>query len=117
MNLALLTKYDVKFHRDLLAGRNTAYGGGLAYFLDNLNDLDNVIDGSKKVDLYLNGGTGPLGDNAIKGEVYTAYLDQDSADIYFDLDTDPNNVLQIIPLSDFRTILELWMDFIKKSKS
>lgn len=118
MSESLLEKYDIIFskpeyifsHHDC-----TVTGGYIALLLEECKDPDNLKDAIEKVKLYLGNGIDPLGDNSIRGEVFSAYLTNETVKIFFDLDPDPNNVLQEIPLNDFCDILMMWQKFLLDS--
>lgn len=92
--------------------RHVARGGGLAEFLDSYTDQISISQGLENVDYYLNGGSPDYEHCAVSSELYTAWLNAHTADIYSSTG-DTGNLLQSIPLQDFRSILQLWQAFLR----
>ena len=56
------------------------------------------------------GGSDPEEDNMLHAEIYTAYLSIQTARIY--LNIGDSQLLQTIPLTDFKNILMMWKEFL-----
>lgn len=113
-NTQLLEKYDVKFYKrksDFGFIEYSATGGGLANFLRFFTDLDAIDEGLNNIDYYLSGEVDDYERNTLSSEMFTAWLDSDSADIYPSTGN-TENLLQSIPLNDFKIILQQWLLFI-----
>jgi hypothetical protein len=110
----LLKRYDVVFSKQKANGRSrhVARGGGLAEFLDSYTDQISINEGLESVDYNLNGGAPDYDHGTISSELYTAWLNNDIANIYPSVGN-TENLLQSIPLKDFRNILTLWKEFLK----
>lgn len=110
----LLKKYDVTFSTQKVNGKSChgTRGGGLAEFLDSYTDQISISEGLENVDYYLNGGSPDYEHGSISSELYTAWLNTHTADIYPSTGN-TENLLQSIPLQDFRSILKLWQTFLK----
>ena len=110
----LLTQYNVTFYKENLNGyiTHTSRGGGLANFLDHFQDLDNIADGLANVQYYIEKGTDDYEKCTVSGELYTVWLDNETADIYPSTGN-TEHLLQSIPLTDFHDILRQWLNFIK----
>lgn len=115
MNIALLNQYNLQFlkTKDVLGYFEPgAIGGGISEFLDDYVDSAEVQEGIQKVDLYLNGGLDPEGDNSLSTQVYTIRIDNSTADLFLAVGENTHQSLQTIPLQDFRDILVMWRDFL-----
>ncbi|MCX8522480.1 hypothetical protein OF897_00895 [Chryseobacterium formosus] len=113
MNVALLNKYNLKFLKNFDAHNRItlgASGGGISEMLDDCFDTNTIDEFLQKIDLYANGGLDPEGDNMLHTEIYTAYIDNQSADIY--LNIGDSKLLQTIPLIDLKNILIMWKEFL-----
>lgn len=111
---ALLTQYNVQFYKQTSENniRHIARGGGLAEFLDSYTDQESINEGLINVNYYLKGGIANYKYNTVSAELYTAWLDNSTADIYPSTGN-TEHLLQSIPLQDFETILQLWLNFLK----
>jgi hypothetical protein len=111
----LLLKYDVQFQKQQSVN-NTVYhvatGGGLAEYLSSYTDPESIREGLLNVDYYLNGGSSDYEKCTVSGELYTAWLDNKTADIYSSTGN-TEHLLQSIPLKDFKSILLQWLDFLR----
>ncbi len=88
-----------------------ARGGGMAEFLSYYTDLTGIAAWISNIDHYLDGGIVDYEKNTVSSELYTAWLDNSTADIY------PNtgnteHLLQSIPLQDFKSIIQQWATFV-----
>lgn len=102
MNSTLLNQYNLKFLKkkdQINRIQLNASGGGISEMLDDCLDPKMIEKFIQKVDLYASGGVDPEADNMLHAEIYTAYLDNQSADIY--LNIGDSQLLQTIPLTDF----------------
>ena len=105
-NLKFLRRVDIK--GEVIPATS---GQGIAYFLNELIDLEKIKEALSKVDFYLAGNIDPLGENEISGELHTVYLNSEFASVFFDL---KEEVLQELPLTDFKEILQKWLDFVSE---
>jgi len=115
MNIALLNQYNLQFlkTKDVLGNFEPgAMGGGIAEFLDDYTNSAKVQEGIQKVDVYLNGGLDPEGDNSLSTQVYTIRIDNSTADVYLAVGENTHQSLQTLPLQDLRNILVMWRDFL-----
>ena len=110
----LLKKYDLIFSKENANGRSrhVARGGGLAEFLDSYTDQISISEGLESVNYNLNGGAPDYEHGTISSELYTAWLNNHIADIHSSTGN-TEDLLQSIPLKDFRNILTLWKEFLK----
>jgi hypothetical protein len=110
---SLLAQYNVEFLKHY-HGKDIIYsswGGGLANFLDHFQDLDNIADGLANVQYYIEKGTDDYEKCTVSGELYTVWLDNETADIYPSTGN-TELLLQSVPLSDFKVILMEWKRFL-----
>ena len=116
MNLALLNQYNLKFLRNVDSNNRIhlgASGGGVSEMLDDCFDPDIIDEFIEKIDLYANGGTAYDGYNVISTEIYIAYLDHESADVYLNIGDSKH--LQTIPLIDLKNIFMMWKEFLNQN--
>jgi methylmalonyl-CoA/ethylmalonyl-CoA epimerase len=111
---SLLWQYDVQFLKEVSNGhiRHIVKGGGVADLLSCNPDPEIILDGILNVDYYLNGGIDDYEKCTISTEIYTAWLNNKTANIYPSVGN-TELLLQSIPLQDFKSILQLWLEFIK----
>lgn len=109
----LLKQYNVQFYKQIRNGQTyyTAEGGGLAEFLRSYNHSDVVQEGLDSVNYVLNGGTPDDEHGVTSGQAYSAWFNNSTVKIYPSYG-DTEQLLQTIPLGDFKQILELWLAFL-----
>jgi hypothetical protein len=111
---ALLIHRNVTFLKDY-SGKLTTYsarGGGLANFLDSFTDLDDINHGIKNVQYYIDGGIFDYNHNTVSTPIFTAWLDNKTADIYPSTGN-TEMLLQTVPLEEFKAILVAWRSFLQ----
>jgi len=118
MNTELLEQHNVNF--EMISGSNrhfNATGNGIAFFLSEFfaaygeSSYQEAID---LIDIYLNGGEHPLGDNSlgVNSDQVSVWLDNETAEVYDDTDPSGTTVLQTLPLQDFKDIMIMAWEFI-----
>ena len=110
----ILNQYNLVFRNVSVFGTiqpNCDGNSALANFLDTTIYQDTLQEGIQRCNGYLNNQINPDGVNSINGEVYIAIFDTSSVEIYSHFG-DQNQILQTIPLNDFKIIVEMWYNFI-----
>jgi hypothetical protein len=110
---SLLVQHNVKFlkHYQRKEIIYSSRGGGLADFLHHFQDINSISEGLANVQHYIDIGTFDYERNTVSGELYTAWLDNETADIYPSTGN-TELLLQSVPLSDFKVILMEWKRFL-----
>lgn len=119
MKKQLLEQYNLRFYKKYVNvwkrySHSIEGDGEIAWFLVTLNDNDDIIpEGLANCDIYL-AGKGPLssdGDGIISENSSVNFTINGEAHLYSDQGSP--NPTQIMPLQDFRDILQMWYDFLK----
>ena len=110
----ILNQYNLSFRNTSVFGTfqpNCQGNSGLSNFLDTTLYQDTLKEGIQRCSEYLKNQINPDGINSINGEVYIAVFDTTSVEIYSHFG-DHNQILQTLPLNDFKIILEMWYNFL-----
>jgi hypothetical protein len=111
----ILEKYNLTFANQITHGffDKTVIGNNIfATFLSSMIDLDNITQGIQNVDYYLNGGEYVSEKEYVSTEIFSAIIDNEHVSIFYSIGSDTFTPLCIIPLVDFKEVLNAWRDFL-----
>ena len=111
--IELLRKYDITFYKSNNSSWPYSSRGGMcAWFLNDFQDEDFINEALDYITELLAGGTQDYDKDLISSDAYFARIKDSMVKISAGYRSG-NGAIQIIPLSDFKLILEEWLKFIR----